>query len=420
MNKLLEILHKVPGTAIVYCRNRKRTKDISNLLKLNNISADFYHAGLLQEERNRKQEDWIQNKTRVIVCTNAFGMGIDKPDVRVVVHIDIPDNLENYYQEAGRAGRDGKKSYAVLLYTQVELEELKKLPDIKYPAVIEIKNVYQALANHLQIPVGIGEGIYYEFNINEFVKNFNLDIFLVINAIKALEQDGILTFNEQVFLPSKVGFTCDKDALLTFENAHPHLENLIKYLLRSYEGIFDNEVSVNEKLLTRLTKLPPEELTSQLKELQAFGIITYQPQNETPQLFFLQNRAPAQHLRFKHEDYLKRKQQYQLRIDAMEKYITLHQNCRSQYIGKYFGDKKMNRCGVCDNCLQQKNVQLSAEEFASISQSILQHINGDAREIQDLLNKLNGFKKDKIWKVLDYLQAEGKIRVNEEGLIKRS
>ncbi len=417
INKLLEILQKVPGTAIVYCRNRKRTKDISNLLKLNNVSADFYHAGLLQEERNRKQEDWIQNKIRVIVCTNAFGMGIDKPDVRVVVHMDIPDNLENYYQEAGRAGRDGKKSYAVLLYTQIELEELKKLPEIKYPAISELKKVYQALANHLQIPLGTGEGIYYDFNLNEFVKNFKLDIFLVINAIKALEQDGHLTFNEQIFLPSKIGFTCDKDELLAFETAHPHLVNLIKYLLRSYEGIFDNEVSINEKLLTRLTKMPVEELTNQLKELKAFGILNYQPQKETPQIFFLENRAPAQHLTFNHTDYLKRKQQYQLRIEAMEKFITLQGNCRSQYIGKYFGDVNMKPCGICDNCLQRKNMHLSAEEFTRISDSILHHLNVDSAEIKILLDKLNGFKKDKIWKVLDYLQSEGKVMVNKEGKI---
>lgn len=415
-NKLLEVLQKVPGTAIVYCRNRKRTKEIANLLRLNNISADFYHAGLLQEQRNQKQEDWIQNKIRVIVCTNAFGMGIDKPDVRVVVHMDIPDNLENYYQEAGRAGRDGKRAFAVLLYTQIELEDLKKLPEVKFPSVTEIKKVYQALANHLQIPVGSGEGMYYDFNLNEFVLNFKLDIFLVINAIKALEQEGILAFNEQVFLPTKISFTCDKDALNAFETSHPHLENLIKYLLRSYEGIFDNEVSVNEKLLSRLTKLSAEELSNQLKELQAFGIINYYPQKETPQIFFLQNRAPAEHLTFRHEDYLKRKQQYQIRIDAMEKFITLQPGCRSQYIGNYFGDLEMKKCGVCDNCLLQKNLHLSTEEFTRISNRIVETING-ATEIKDLLHRLEGFKKDKIWKVLDYLQDEGKVVVNEKGQI---
>ncbi|MCW3079975.1 ATP-dependent DNA helicase RecQ [Segetibacter sp.] len=415
-NKLLEILQKVPGSAIVYCRNRKRTKEFANLLKLNNISAGYYHAGLLQDERNEKQEDWIENRTRVIVSTNAFGMGIDKPDVRVVVHIDIPDSLENYYQEAGRAGRDGKRAFAVLLCTQNEVEDLKKLPEQKYPSIIEIKKVYQALANHLQIPVGGGEGMYYDFNLNDFVLNFKLDIFLVINAIKALEQEGILSFNEQVFIPAKVGFTCTKENLLQFENSHPPLENLIKYLLRSYEGVFDNEVSINEKLISRLTKLPAQELSDQLKELQAFGVVNYKPQKETPQIFLLQNRAPAEHLTFHHEAYLKRKQQYQLRIDAMEKYVLLERDCRSQYIGRYFGDVDMKRCGSCDVCLQQKKLPLSIEEFGTISNKILAILENPTA-IQQLLEKLNGFKKDKIWKVLDYLQQEGKVIVNEKGLV---
>lgn len=415
-NKLLEILQKVQGSSLVYCRNRKRTKEISGLLRLNNIAADFYHAGLLQHERNQKQEDWIQNKTRVIVCTNAFGMGIDKPDVRVVIHMDIPDNAESYYQEAGRAGRDGKKAYAVLLYTKIELEDFKKMPDIKFPPVNTIKKVYQALANYLQLAVGSGEELYFDFNLNEFVSNFKLNIFLVINAVKAMEQDGILLFNEQVFIPVKIAFTCRKDELFEFEAAHPHLENLIKYLLRSYEGIFDNDVSVNEKLIARLTKLPIEELSNQLKELHAFGIIRYQPQKETPQIFFLQNRAQAAHLAFKHEDYFKRRQQYQLRLDAMEKFILLKQDCRSQYLGNYFGDFEMNKCGICDNCLRQKNEHLSTEEFEKISHKILHHISS-ATEINHLFSQLNGFRKDKIWKVLNFLQSEGKVVVDGKGLV---
>jgi ATP-dependent DNA helicase RecQ len=417
INKLLEILDKVPGTAIVYCRNRKRTKEIAKLLRLQNISTDHYHAGLRQEERSQKQEDWIQNKTRVIVCTNAFGMGIDKPDVRVVVHMDIPDNLENYYQEAGRAGRDGKRAFAVLLYTQEELKELQKLPDIKYPVVSEIKRIYQALANHLQIAVGSGEGLYYDFNLNDFITYFKLDVFLVINAIKALEQEGHLSFNEQVFLPTKVGFTCDKEELEAFEVSHPHLEALIKFLLRSYEGIFDNQVSINEKVLCRLTKLSLEDLNKQLNELQAFGMIEYHPQKELPQIFFLQNRAPAQHLTFNHEDYLKRKQLYKQRVDAMEKFITLGSDCRSQFIGKYFGDDKMKKCGLCDNCLQQKNTHLTADELTKISNNIYQHISSKGSEIEHLLTNLKNFKKEKVWKVLDYLQAENYVSINDKGLV---
>ena len=246
INKVIEILNKVQGSAIVYCKSRKRTKEIAELLQLQNIVADFYHAGLPQEERNKRQEDWIKNKTRVIVCTNAFGMGIDKPDVRSVVHADVPDCLENYYQEAGRAGRDGEKSFAVLLYDDNDITELEGLADIRYPSLDDIKNVYQSVANYLQIPAGSGEGNYFDFDINDFVKKFKLNTHTAIYSLKALEQDNWLSLNEQVFLPSKIKFTTTKEALYDFERSHPELEPAIKALLRGYEGIFDFPTSISE------------------------------------------------------------------------------------------------------------------------------------------------------------------------------
>jgi len=419
INKLLDILQKVPGTAIVYCRNRKKTKEIAHLLQLNGLTADYYHAGLQQDERSAKQEAWIANKTRVIVCTNAFGMGIDKPDVRVVVHVDIPDNVENYYQEAGRAGRDGKRSFAVLLYTHKEVEELRELPAKKYPSVKEIRHIYQCVANFLQLPVGMGAGEYFDFNLNDFVRNFKLETIPVVNALKALEQEGHLTFNEQVFIATKVGFTCSSNELHDFEAAHPEFDTVVKYLLRTYEGIFDNTVSVNENLLSRLTKISLQELQLQLRPIQAFGIINYQPQKETPQLYFVDNRAPAEHLVFHHEDYLKRKELYKERVLAMEKFVLLQGECRSQYIGKYFGDNNMQRCGCCDNCLHAKQTQISTEEFATISKRILDHIAIAETDIQLLLSQQNGTKKEKVWKVLDYLQSEGKVFVNETGILKK-
>jgi len=409
INKLIDILQKVNGTAIVYCRNRKLTKETSHLLSLSNISADYYHAGLEQKSRNAKQEAWINNETRVIVCTNAFGMGIDKPDVRVVVHLDIPDNLENYYQEAGRAGRDGLRSFAVLLYNEKEVADLSKLPETKYPSLPTIKSIYQSLANFLQVPIGSGEGQYYDFDMQEFVTNFKLAPLPVINALKALEQDGHLTFNEQVFIPCKIGFNCDRKTLEEFEAAHPELETLIKYLLRTYHGILDNVVSINESLIAKLTKLSTEEVQKQLLELKAFHIIEYFPQKEIPQIYFAQNRAPAEHLVFNYEDYLERKKQYIRRVETMINYVRLDKDCRSQYIGKYFGDTEMKKCGMCDNCLQQKNTVLTDQEFKKIEQQIMTQINSGVTEIKQLLFQLKGLKKDKVWTVLNYLQSERKI-----------
>ena len=420
VNKLVDILHKVPGAAIVYCRNRKKTKELAHLLQLNKISAGFYHAGLLQSERSVRQDEWIKNETRVIVCTNAFGMGIDKPDVRIVVHMDIPDNLENYYQEAGRAGRDGKRSFAVLLHTKEELNELDNLPDKKFPPVNVIREIYQSIANFLQLPAGTGEGQYFDFNLGDFVRIFKLETIPVINALKALEQEGHLTFNEQVFISTKIGFTCNKEDLNDFELAHPEYDNLIKYLLRSYEGIFDNLISINENLLSRLTKLPPAELKQQLASLQAFGILNYQPQKETPQLYFNTNRAQAEYLAFKQEDYLERKNKYKIRVQHMHDYVLLNKACRSKFIGNYFGDETMKPCGSCDNCLEQKNQQLTDEEFKNISNEILLHIKNEAIDIKGLMFHLKRLKKEKVWKVLDYLQAEGKLTVNKLGSVKRA
>ena len=416
LNKLLNILEKVPGTAIVYCRNRIKTKEIAHFLKLNKIVADYYHAGLSQQERNQKQEDWINNVTRVIVCTNAFGMGIDKPDVRVVIHTDIPDNLENYYQEAGRGGRDGKRSYAVLVHSKEEVENLRKLPDIKYPSVRDIKKVYQAVANHLQIPVGAGKGMYYDFNLTEFVKYFKMDVFLVINALKSLEQEGYLSFNEQVFLPAKVGFTCGKEELELTCTQHPEMDIVIKSLLRGYQGIFDNEVSISENIVSRLSKLPIQEIKKRLIEIQSFGIIKYQPQKETPQIYFLENRASSQYLIFNTEAYLGRKKLYAERVEAMKKFVSLERNCRSQYIGYYFGDKAMKACGICDNCLASKRNPLSEAEFEKISNKLFEQLKNQPMEVNALLLQA-GINKEKIWTVIDFLQTEGKLKVGKSGLV---
>ena len=416
-NKLLEILRNVPGTAIVYCKSRKHTKEIADLLRLNNINADYYHAGLSNEQRNNKQENWINNKTRVIACTNAFGMGIDKPDVRVVVHYGVPDCLENYYQEAGRAGRDGKRAYAVLLYTNKELESLKELAAIRFPEEEEIKRVYIAAMNHLQIPAGSGEGISYDFDLATFASSFKINILAATYAIKALEQEDVFSFNEVFFKPSTVVFTTSREELIDFEKQFPALEPLLKGLLRSYEGIFDFPATVYETKLATFIQAEINSVRKGLQKLHEQGIISYSAQKDKPQLTLLQNRMYADNYKINTTDYLKRRDNFEERVNAMIGYIKKSTGCRSVHIANYFSDVKIHACGVCDNCINEKIIYISVEEFNSISQQIEELAKPAAVSIEKILASLKGIKKEKIWRVVNYLQAENKIKTDKDGYI---
>ncbi|HEV7779852.1 MAG TPA: ATP-dependent DNA helicase RecQ [Chitinophagaceae bacterium] len=418
INKIIEVLKKVPGTGIIYCKSRKRTREISDLLKLQTIASDFYHAGLAQEERSRKQEEWISNKTRVIVCTNAFGMGIDKPDVRTVVHADVPDCLENYYQEAGRAGRDGKISYAVLLYDERDLRELEEMAELRFPSAKDIRDTYQAVANYLQIPTGSGEGQYYDFDISDLLKKFNLNSHTILYSLKALEQEGWLAFNEQVFLPSRAGFTTNKDYLYAFEEEHPELEPLLKTLLRSYEGIFDQPVAVSEKMIAGLLRKDADEIKKQLTQLHQAGVLEYIPQKDTPQLVLLRNRIKAEDISIDMVALNKRKEQFQRRMKQMVSYVKEEKKCRSAVIGAYFGDTAIQPCGICDNCHRQKATTLSKEEFDALHHRIVNMVKYESLHTKDLLLKLNGVKKEKAWKVIEFLQAENKIEMDAGGWVR--
>lgn len=417
INKMVEVLNKVGGSAIIYCKSRKRTKEISDLLQLQRISADHYHAGLAADERSRKQEEWINNKTRVIVSTNAFGMGIDKPDVRVVIHADIPDCLENYYQEAGRAGRDGKMAFAVLLYNDRSLEDLREMTTLRFPTIKEIREVYQAVANYLQLHTGDGEGQYYPFDVSDFLKKFNLKSHTVLASMKILEQEGLLAFNEQVFLPATVQFTVLKDRLYLFEQSHAHFEPLIKTLLRAYEGIFDQPVGISEKVIAGLLYLDLEKVKQQLNELDKAGIIDYQPQRDSPQVYFLRRRVKAEEITIDKVAFDLRKMQFLGRIKQMQSFVSESKECRSRIIGLYFGDEHIKNCGICDNCLRNKNTELSKEEFDTLHQRILAIVKNESLHSRDLLEKLTGTKKEKALKVIEFLQAENKLMVDQKGWV---
>jgi ATP-dependent DNA helicase RecQ len=416
-NKLLEILQNVQGTAIVYCKSRKHTKDVADLLRMNKINADYYHAGLSNDERNTKQESWIQNKTRVIVCTNAFGMGIDKPDVRVVVHYDVPDCLENYYQEAGRAGRDGKRAYAVLLYSNKELEDLQQQSAVRFPDEAAVKTVYTALMNHFQIAAGSGEGMSLDFDIAVFSNNFKINILTATYAIKALEQEDILSFSEAVFKPSAAFINVNRNDVIEFEQQHPELEEVIKGLLRSYGGIFDYPVIIYETQLAKFIKKEIGAVRNALQHLHDYGIITYSSQKDNPQITLLQNRMYNDSYSINLADYNTRKKNFEERAAAIISFIREIIVCRSMIIAGYFNAPLTKPCGICDNCINKKDQIISKEEFELISNKILSAVDSQPMPVKDIQVLLKAVKKDKLWKVLDFLQAEKKITINKEGLI---
>ena len=417
INKTLEIINNVKGSGIVYCNTRKQTKDIAELLQLQKISADYYHAGVSADERQKKQKKWMVGETRIMVCTSAFGMGIDKDDVRTVIHYDMPDCLENYYQEAGRAGRDGKKAYAVLLATSADITKARNLYETRFPAIEVIKNIYQSIANYLQLPVGIGEGGYFNFNLLEFCNNFKLDLILVTQTLKVLEQEGHIQFSENIFLPAQVCFTCSKENLENFEEAYPTFEPLIKALLRSYQGIFDNRISIFEKRMAGICKQSIEEIQKQLQQLAAMGIIEYLPQKETPQIHFLLNRAPATFLHIDKDQYLKRKEAFTTRINTLIHFATNPGCCRSVFIGNYFGDIDKDNCGICDYCLSVKKNKIDVDTFTSIEKQLFVLLSKTPTPIGSIFVALAKEDKEAVWEVIHFLEAENRLIMNEEGTI---
>lgn len=415
--KLLEILQNVKGAAIVYCKSRKQTTVVAELLRMHNIDADFYHAGLLGEKRTLKQDAWINNKTRTIVCTNAFGMGIDKPDVRVVVHYDVPDCLENYYQEAGRAGRDGKRAYAVLLHSSKETDDLIYKIETKYPSLPKLKMIYLALMNYLQVAAGTGEGLSFDIDLASFAQHFKLNMLEATYGIEALGQEGLISFSEMMFKQSTVEFKSSKRDLEEFEILHPKLVQIIKGLLRSYEGIFDFQCIIYEKILAGFIKIPHAELTRSLQELHQKGIIDYKPSSEKPQIFLLKNRMYNDDFYLDMHAMNIRKTEATKRTKAIENYVINSAFCRSKIIGNYFGESNAKDCGICDNCINNTEAKLSTEEFKIVSDKIIELLKIEKLTYKQLIQKLKPVRQRSLWLVITFMIAEEIIENGEKELL---
>lgn len=418
LSKLLHILQRVPGSALVYTRNRRKTREIAHLLGMQGISASYYHAGLPGEERNRRQDDWVNNRQRVMVCTNAFGMGIDKPDVRLVVHLDVPDCPENYYQEAGRAGRDGKRSYAVLLYTNDELKAMESLPDQKYPGMDEIRRGYQSVCNYLQVPAGSGAEQYFDFDITEFCERFMHDAVQVTNVLNTLQQAGYVSFSEQVFSLSRVGFVCSKEYLYQFQNDRPQLDPLIKALLRSYEGIFDNMVSIKEKNVAKLLNADEPTAVMQLKELVQYQVIQYEPRKDRPQVYFLYDRVPADQLVIDQKAYAERKAMYANRIREMIRYATGQRTCRSVLLCRYFGEKNSAECGICDVCLEKRRKTPTTQQVLKASEEMKNQLQ-QPTTVSALRQLMPDVPARVFDEALDLLLNEEQVVLLEDGRVSR-
>ncbi len=415
MGYLLETLTKVKGTGIIYVRSRRATREIAEDLKKNNISSDFYHAGLTNLVRSTKQDDWITGKTRVIVATNAFGMGIDKPDVRFVVHFVPPDSLEAYYQEAGRAGRDGKKSAAVLLFNNAEKTKLKKHVAVAFPEIVSIKRIYHSLCNYLQIAEGFGKNQIYEFSLQGFAQAFKFQQAMVFNSLKILQREGYLEFTEEVDSPSRVYFTVSRDDLYKFQVSNANMDGFIKLLLRSYTGLFTGFVAIDEELLSKRSGASSEQIYEYLKHLRNSKIIDYVPRNKTPFIYFCKERINIERLKISKESYDLRKKELNNRIEAVINYATSTTKCRSQILLEYFGENDSVPCGTCDVCKSLEYLELTSFEFEKIGEHVKKLLDIPCTYEKLLLN-LEG-DQQKMRRVIKWLLDNEKIIYSVDNLL---
>ena len=417
--ELLHILKHVSGSAIVYAHNRKRTKEYSQILNENGITATFYHAGLSNETKDLRQKSWVSGETRVMVATNAFGMGIDKPDVRLVVHIDIPDSPEAYFQEAGRGGRDGKKAYAVLLYAKSDKTTLKKRISDTFPEKDYIRTVYEHLNYYYQMAMGDGYGCTREFNIDEFCRNFKHFPIQVDSALKILMRAGYLEYTDEQDNNSRLMFTLTKEELYRIHETSPETEKLINVILRSYTGVFTEYAYINEETLSLRTGMTRQQVYDTLISLTRRRILHYIPGKKTPYIIYTRERQEADRLIFTKEVYEDRKDSFIKRIKAMTEYAESDDKCRSRMLLLYFGEKNEHNCGQCDVCLAAHSSGIKQGVFDEISRQIENILKEKDMPVADLIDKLDKDDKDTVANIISYLLAE-EILYQKNGILSLS
>ena len=404
---LLKILKNVPGTSVVYVRNRKQTKEIADFLLQNGVSAEHFHAGLTNQVKDARQLRWKNDETRVIVSTNAFGMGIDKAEVRSVVHLDLPDSIEAYFQEAGRAGRDEKKAFAVILYNNGDAVKMRKRVSDSFPGKEMVVKVYEALANYLQVGVGSGLDAVFAFDIADFCSRFKLPILITYNSLKILQQAGYVDLTDEQDNSSRVLFVVGKDDLYKVKNSAEQ-EKLIHILLRSYTGLFTDPAYIDEDVLAKRLGWTREQVYEALIALSKDRIVQYIPRKKTPFLTFTREREDTGRLVLSKEAYDDRRERYVSRVKSILDYAQEEINCRSQVLLSYFGEKNTQPCGQCDICLKNKENAVSDDEFSAITRRIREMLEAEPSIITSLVRK-SGIKEQKIVKVIRFLLDDGQL-----------
>ena len=415
LGRLIKIIQKVQGAGVIYVRNRKKTQEIADYLNTQGFRAACYHAGLDQSVRNTRQADWIQDRTPIIVATNAFGMGIDKPNCRFVVHLDLPDSLEAYFQEAGRAGRDGQRAHAVMLFSYADKRKLEDDFQKTYPEISFIKTVYNKLGDYCKIPVGSGTGAGLDFDLNDFSQAFDFPRVETYNALRLIERQGLIGFTEDLNVPPKVWIRADKNYLYEFQVKNEKYGTFVETLLRSYGGLFSDFVKINEKDLARRMKISEEQIVIALQNLMKWEILEYIPTPIKPQVVYVQPRLKSSNLQLDPDVYKKRKNAARERLDFVLDYAENTSRCRSQLLLTYFGETNSKRCGRCDYCIEQNKIELSNEEsdqMVEIIKPLLQWKPASLEEIQDALNT---FSERKILLFLQWHLDNDSLQQNDSG-----
>lgn len=415
-SELLHILRRIPGSAIIYARNRRRTKEITELLVNEDITADFYHAGLDNAVKDLRQKRWQNGEVRVMVATNAFGMGIDKPDVRIVLHLDLPDSPEAYFQEAGRAGRDGEKAYAVILYSRSDKTTLHKRIVDTFPDKEYILNVYEHLQYYYQMAMGDGFQCVREFNIEEFCRKFKYFPVPVDSALKILSQAGYLEYTDEQDNASRILFTLRRDELYKLREMGAEVEGLIQTILRSYTGVFTDYAYISEATLSIRTGLTREQIYNILVTLTKRRIVDYIPRKKTPYIIYTRERQELHSIHIPPSVYEERKVRYEARIKAMEEYVTSESMCRSRMLLRYFGEKNEHNCGQCDVCVSHRTTDtLSDDSSEELKQEITELLTQKPLTPVEIANKM-GAEKERVTEVIHHLLEEGALKM-QDGMI---